>query len=101
MIPIDRGEGGISDFLLRGLRRCRHRNFYFHEKSTARKRRELAQRNKDRQTIFSRILRDEGRVYSIPISLWICSSDAPFVSGIMVMTQRSCSTIMPAKNEKT
>jgi len=41
------------------------------------------------------------RPYSIPSCLWICSSDAPFVSGTMVMTQRSWSTIMPAKNEKT
>jgi len=41
------------------------------------------------------------RPYSIPSCLWICSSDAPFVSGTMVITQRSWSTIMPAKNEKT
>ena len=41
------------------------------------------------------------RPYSIPSCLWICSSDAPFVSGTIVITQRSWSTIMPAKNEKT
>ena len=40
-------------------------------------------------------------LYSIPNRFWICSSGTPFVSGTIVFTQRSWSTIMPQKNRKT
>ena len=38
---------------------------------------------------------------SMPSRLCICSSGTPLVSGTMVFTQTSCSTIMPQKNRKT
>jgi len=42
-----------------------------------------------------------GVPYSMPSCFWISSSGTPFVSGTMVFTQMTCSTIIPAKNAKT
>jgi hypothetical protein len=39
--------------------------------------------------------------YSMPRRFCICSSGTPFVSGTMVFTQTSWSTIMPQKSRKT
>src|SRR6266550_6472425 len=38
---------------------------------------------------------------STPSCFWISSSGTPLVSGTIVLTQRSCSTIMPQKKRKT
>ena len=39
--------------------------------------------------------------YTIPSRFCICSRGTPLVSGTIVCTQTSCSTIMTAKNENT
>src|SRR5665213_4240921 len=42
-----------------------------------------------------------GRNHSMPSCCWICASGTPLVSGTIVFTQMSWSTIMPQKNRKT